>query len=276
MKRHIFLISDGTGITVGSLGQSLLSQFQGVDFSVTNLPYINKPEKAEIVLEKINKAYEENPVPPIVFTTIVNAEILDIIQTGPGLVLDFIQTFIEPLEATLGLKSTHTIGKSHGMKNHEAYKHRIDALNFSLNTDDGNGVSQYEKADIILVGVSRSGKTPTSLYLALHESLFVSNYPITEEDLENFSLPKSLQPYANKIFGLTINVDRLVSIRQERKPNSRYATKRQCEFEVKAVEKLYKQYKIPYLDSTFLSIEELATKINAKLKKSSTTFVCYS
>jgi hypothetical protein len=266
MKRHIFLISDGTGITVGSLGQSLLSQFEGVDFSITNLPYINSESKAQSAVEKIECAYNDTGIPPIAFTTIVDENLLKIVQSSHGLVLDFIQTFIGPLEQALGMKSSHTIGKSHGVKDYEAYKHRIDALNFSLNTDDGTGITQYDKADVILVGVSRSGKTPTSLYLALHQSLFVSNYPITEEDLENFTLPKALQPYKDKIFGLTIDIDRLMAIREERKSNSRYASRKQCEFEVKAVEKLYRQYKIPFLNSTYLSIEELATKISSKLK----------
>lgn len=267
MKRHIFLISDGTGITVGSLGQSLLSQFEGVDFKIANLPYVNTIEKAQQANQKITQAYKENLIPPIVFTTIVDKDLLGVFQQSHALVMDFIQTFIGPLEKALDMKSSHTIGKSHGLRDYESYKRRINALNFSLNTDDGSGARQYEKSDVILVGVSRSGKTPTSLYLAMHHSLFVSNYPITEEDLENFTLPKPLQGFRDKLFGLTINVERLMAIREERKANSRYASRKQCEYEIKAVERLYRQYNIPYLNSTYLSVEELATKICTQLNR---------
>lgn len=264
MKRDVFLISDGTGITANSLAQSLLSQFDQVEFVISNHPYINTLEKLQKLIVKIESSFSKNGAPPIVLTTIVSEEFLEKIKNTNAVVLDFIQTFIGPLEQTLGLKSSHSIGKAHGVSDYEKYKKRIDALNFSLNTDDGAYFHQYDHADIILIGVSRCGKTPTSLYLALHQSASVSNYPLTEEDIENFTLPKPLIKHQKKLFGLTIDLDRLVAIRQERKPDSRYASTKQCEKELKAVERLYRQYKIPFLNSTNLSVEELATKISAK------------
>ncbi|OGT25900.1 MAG: phosphoenolpyruvate synthase regulatory protein [Gammaproteobacteria bacterium RIFCSPLOWO2_02_FULL_42_14] len=260
-KRHVFCISDGTGITANSLGHALLSQFEQTEFIQTSLPYIDTPEKARDVCQKIEEAFTKDQAPPIVFSTMVKPELLKIIKKSPGLTLDFLETFIDPLEKTLQEKSSHTVGRSHGMVDYATYKRRIDALNFSLNTDDGASINQYDKADVILIGVSRSGKTPTSLYLSLQFGLFVANYPITDHELESTTLPSALQPYQNKLFGLTIDVGRLMAIRSERRPNSEYASEKQCAFELNAVEKILKRAQIPYLNATHLSVEELATRI---------------
>lgn len=262
-KRHVYCISDGTGITAQTLSQSLLSQFENIEFIQINIPYVDTEEKAVDTLKQIQQNFRETQQEPIIFSTIVQNKILQIIQQSPGVVLDFLQSFIEPLEKTLGEKSSHNIGRSHSMVDYDKYKKRIDALNFTLNTDDGACPHQYANADLILIGVSRCGKTPTSLYLALSQSVFVANYPITEEDLDSFMLPKSLQKYKDKLFGLTIDARELTAIRQERRPNSRYGSLKQCGHEIKCVEKLYKRDRIPYLNSTHLSIEELATRILA-------------
>lgn len=262
-KRHVFCISDGTGITAQTLGNSLLSQFEGIEFVQTTLPYIDDENKAKQVVKDIEKAAMLDGAPPLIFTTIVKPELASIIKTANGQVFDFINSFIGPLEKTLGVESSHTIGRSHSMADYETYKRRIDALNFALNTDDGACTHQYSQADIILVGVSRCGKTPTSLYLALHYGIFVANYPITDEDMESMCLPKSLVAHKNKLFGLTINLDRLIAIRSERKPDSRYCSQQQCQRELKAVEQLFKRERLPFLNSTHLSIEELSTKIRA-------------
>lgn len=264
-SRHVFCLSDGTGITANMLSHSLLSQFDQVEFKYISLPYIDNVEKAQRAVEQIQVAYQEDQAPPIVFTTIVKSELAHIIQQSPGLTLDFFDRFIGPLEQALGEKSSHTIGRSHSMVDYETYKRRIDALNFSLNTDDGACTHQYNQADVILIGVSRCGKTPTSLYLSLQYSLFVANYPITDADLESTHLPKALLPYRDKLFGLTINLDQLVAIRHERRPNSTYASEKQCRFEISAVERLFKCENIPFLNSTHLSVEELATKIKHRM-----------
>jgi regulator of PEP synthase PpsR (kinase-PPPase family) len=143
---------------------------------------------------------------------------------------------------------------------------RIDAVNFALDNDDGSKIKHYDKADIILVGVSRSGKTPTCLYLALQFGIKAANYPLTEEDLQNFSLPDVLKPHKHKIFGLTIDPERLAAIRNERKANSRYASLAQCYYETEEVEHLYQQEQISFLSTTDLSVEEISTKIMQKAK----------
>jgi regulator of PEP synthase PpsR (kinase-PPPase family) len=264
-KRHVFCISDGTGITAQTLCHSLLSQFEDIEFVQTVLPYVDNEDKANSAVEQVRLAEQQDQAPPIVFTTIIEPELSKIIKTAPGLRLDFLDQFIGPLEKNLNTKSSHTIGRSHSMGDYENYKRRIDALNFSLNTDDGACIHQYAHSDVILIGVSRCGKTPTSLYLALQYGIFVSNYPLTDEDLTRFTLPKALVPHKKKLFGLTIDLNRLIAIRTERRPNSRYASKQQCIEELKSAEKLMRRDGIPCLNSTHLSVEELATKIKQHL-----------
>lgn len=265
-KRHVFCVSDGTGITANTLGHSLLSQFEHVEFIEVAFPYTDSQEKAKKVVDAIQLAFEEDQARPIVFSTIMQTEILAIVASSPALVLDFMQSFLGPLEKNLDEKSSHTIGRTHGMSNYDSYKRRIDALNFSLNTDDGGCPHQYMHADIILVGVSRCGKTPTSLYLALQSGQFVANYPVTDHELTRPVLPKALEAYRDKIFGLTIDADRLIAIRNERRPNSIYSSAAQCKSELKMVENMFRLEGIPYLNSTYLSIEELSTRIKLSIE----------
>ncbi len=263
MKRKVFFVSDRTGITAEMFGQSLLSQFEQVEFDEATLPYIDTPVKAEEACRQIREAEERSGLRPIVFDTIVTPEIRAIIQSSGAMVLDFFHTFIGPLETELGETSNFTVGKTHSLDNDGAYDARIEAVNFALNNDDGITTRHYAKADVILVGVSRCGKTPTSLYMAMQFGIKAANYPFTEDDMEKFKLPLDLKKYKNKIFGLTINPNRLHEIRTERKANSRYASLKQCQFEVREVESLYRREKIDHLNTTTRSVEELATKILA-------------
>lgn len=262
-KRTTFFISDGTGITAETLGHSLITQFDAIHFEKIVIPYVDTPEKAHEIVERIQKAYEQDQVKPIIFATFVNAEIHNIIMQSTGLLIDFFQTFIHPLEKELQAKSSHTIGRSHSVRDFNEYKIRIDAINYVLSYDDGTNTHGYDKADIILIGVSRSGKTPICLYLGLQFGIRAANYPLIEEDLEKQQLPDSLEPYQSKLFGLTIDIERLQTIRQERRPNSPYASLSQCAHETTAVEALFKHNNIPYINTTIFSIEEIATKILA-------------
>lgn len=256
-----FFISDGTGITSETLGHSLMSQFEHVEFQSVTLPYLDTPEKAREAIARINEHALTHEKPPVVFATLVRDDIRQEFKACKGLMIDFFTAFLGPLEKTLGEKSTYTIGRTHSMHNLKNYQQRIDAINFTLNTDDGANHHQYETADVILVGVSRSGKTPTCLYLALQYAIKAANYPITEEDLGGHQLPKILHPFRQKLFGLSIDADHLQSIRQERRPDSRYASMRLVQQEIRALESIFRQEKIPFLNTTTLSIEEIATKI---------------
>ncbi len=261
MERKVFYISDGTGITIEALAKSLLTQFDSVEFDREIIPYVDTVDKVRRVVERINKAADADGKPPIVFSSMVDVSCRNILEASKGVVLDFFGTFIDPLEKVLGIKSSHTIGGVHSMGSGEGYGRWIDAVNFALQHDDGQRTQKLDTADIILIGVSRSGKTPTSLYLAMQFGIRAANYPLTEEDFEYDGVPKHLMPYKKILFGLTISPQRLSSIRQERKPNSRYASLAQCRSEVQFVERMFQREKIPYLNTTEKSVEELASGI---------------
>ena len=260
--RPVFFVSDRTGITAETLGRSMMTQFDGVDFHFSRLPFLDTPEKMAEAVQHINSAMDENELRPIIFSTLVNSELLEQMRRDcKALVLDFFDAFNAPLEAELGIKASHVMGRSHGIGNFADYTARIEALNYALNNDDGTTTRNYNTADIILVGVSRSGKTPTSLFLALQFGIYAANYPITEEDLQLNGLPAALRPWRDKLFGLTIDPERLHQIRSERRPNSRYADPSQCRIEVAAVENIYRMEGIRFLDTTHMSIEEISTTI---------------
>ncbi len=263
MKRTVFMISDGTGITVESLSNSLLTQFEGIEFEKKNIPYTDSIEKAEAVVSQINRIYTETGIKPLAFMTLVNPDISTIISLSSACVFDLFSTFLAPLETELGIKSSDTVGRAHGLANSKAYDQRIEAVNYALAYDDGVKLRGYENADIILVGVSRSGKTPSCLYMALQFGVFAANYPFTDDDLSYFHLPSALKPYKNKLFGLTIDPQRLQNIRSERRPNTQYSSAEQCRIEVAEVEAMYKRENIQFLNSTWYSVEEIATKILA-------------
>lgn len=261
MKRTAFFISDGTGITAETLGQSLLAQFENISFTKLTRPYIDTAEKARAMVQQINQAAERDGARPIIFDTIVNQEIRDILAESDGFMIDIFSTFLAPLEHELTSHSSYTVGKSHSISHNTNYMERIEAVNFALDNDDGARTHYYDKADLILVGVSRCGKTPTCLYMAMQYGIRAANYPLTEEDMERLQLPNALKPYRDKLFGLTIDAERLTAIRNERKPNSRYSSFAQCEFEVREVENLFRRENIPHLNSTHFSVEEISAKI---------------
>ena len=259
--RPVFFISDGTGLTAEGLGQALLSQFDSVSFDKTTLPYIDSVEKAKKAVAEINAAGQEHQITPIVFDTIVNQEVRDVLANCQGFLVDIFQTFLKPLERELGQSSSYSVGMSHAVAPDGQYARRIDAINFALDNDDGARIRYYDQADLILIGVSRSGKTPTSLYLAMQYGLKVANYPLTEDDLDDDHLPDTLRKHKAKLFGLTIDPERLQAIREMRRPDSRYASLKQCQYEVNEVEALYRRHAIPFLSTTERSVEEISARI---------------
>lgn len=263
MKRHAYMISDGTGITVESLGDSLMTQFENIRFEKKTIPYVDTLEKAEAVVKELNTCQETTGHPPIAFITLVNPEISARIKQANACVLDLFSTFVGPLETELGTKSSYTVGRTHSVANKATYDHRIEAINYALAHDDGIKIKGYTEADIILIGVSRCGKTPSCLYMALQFGILAANYPFTQDDITHFELPELLRPYKSKLFGLTIDPQRLEHIRTERRPNSQYASTEQCRREVAEVENMFRREKIPFLNSTRYSIEEIVTKIMA-------------
>lgn len=259
LRRRVFFLSDRTGITVEALGSSLLTQFAELDFLRLTLPFIDSVDKAKDVVAQVNEAHRDSGMRPLVFSSIVDEAVRAEINKADGLVLDVFERFIVPLEGELGTKSLHAVGRTHSVANVKDYNHRIEAINYTLSHDDGVTHRGLEEADIVLVGVSRSGKTPTCLYMAMQFGIKAANYPLIPEDLEANRLPSSLSTLKQKVWGLSIAPERLHQIRSERRPDSRYAALDNCRYEVSAAEKLMKQSGIPFLDSTTKSIEEIAT-----------------
>ena len=265
-RRTVFFVSDGTGITAQILGHSLLTQFEGVDFNQVTLPFVDSAERAEECLARIEAESASGNGQPIVFSTLVNQDVRQVVRRANALFLDFFETFIDPLEAGLGVKSSHTIGRSHSAMDKKEYQQRIEAINFAMAHDDGASHRELGQADLVLIGVSRSGKTPTSLYLALQFGVRAANYPLIPEDFHRMKLPEALRTHKGRLYGLTIAPERLHEIRQERRPDSRYAELDNCRYEVEEAENLMRREGIRSINTTSKSIEEIATTILRELR----------
>jgi regulator of PEP synthase PpsR (kinase-PPPase family) len=264
--RTVFFVSDGTGITAETFGNAILAQFEFKPRHV-RLPFIDTVDKAHQVVRQVNHTAEIEGRRPVVFTTLVNVEVLQAIEEGcKAMVLDMFGTFVRPLEIELGMKSSHRVGRFTDVSKSKEYHDRIEAINYSLAHDDGQSNRDLAQADVILVGVSRSGKTPTSLYLAMQHGLKAANYPLIPEDFERRQLPGNLAAHRKKIFGLTIAPERLSEIRNERRPNSRYAALDNCRNEVAEAEAMMRREGIRWLSTTTKSIEEIATTILQEIR----------
>ena len=272
IPRTVFFVSDGTGITAEALGHSLLTQFEGGKFRQVRIPFINSVEKAQDAVRRIAEVGAQDGIRPILFTTLVNPELAEIVHQADAFCLPFFTTFLAPLENELGIKSTHTIGRSHGAADSSDYKDRIEAINYTLAHDDGITDRDLQEADVILVAVSRCGKTPTSLYLAMQFGVKAANFPLIPEDFDRMKLPSSIERYRDKLFGLTIQPERLHQIRSERRPNSKYASLENCRYEIREAEKMMQQHGIQWLDSSTKSIEEISTTIMQVINLDKHTF----
>ncbi len=261
MKRRVFFVSDRTGITAEMLGASLLTQFPDCEFQRTNIPFVTNELAAQSAVATINKAAATSDGPPLVFSTLTDPAVQKIIAASSPCVFDLFGTFIEPLEAALKCESSHTAGRMHGIGDASVYENRVHALNFTLGHDDGLSPRDLNDADIVLLGVSRCGKTPTCLYLAMHYSLKAANYPLTDDDFDDVALPKILRPVRDKLYGLTIVPDQLSRIRRERRSHGDYSTLQRCRAEVAQAEALFRADNIQFIDTTTVSIEEIAATI---------------
>jgi len=265
MHYQVFLVSDSTGITAERLAQSLLTQFHEVSFDIRTLRYIDSTDKVDEVLRQIDEVAQQSKNRPIVIGTLVSGQLRAHLQNANAYVLDVMGAFLTPLEEILGKQATPHVGLTHGQGEQDTYKQRMDAVTYALLHDDGGVQSHYDRADIILIGVSRSGKTPTSVYLAMQYGLYVANYPLVEDDLDSGELPPVLRAYHDKLFALTILPERLHNIRQERRRGSDYASLAQCQHEVRQSEALFRRQRLPVCDVSRLSVEEIATRILQQL-----------
>lgn len=260
MKRHVYFISDGTAITAETLGKSLLTQFEQIEFEFITLPYINTAEQVATTVQLIESDNADKETLPIVIVTIVDAKLRQQLKQCGAFIIDIFSAFLSPLEQELRAPSVLKAGQQRHV-DHSQYADRINAVHFAINNDDGAITREYDQADIILVGVSRCGKTPTCLYLALQFGIKAANYPLTEEDFGQYELPAALKPHKDKLYGLTITPQRLQAIRHARRADSRYASLAQCQREIKEVETTFRHENIPFMDVTHASIEEISTRI---------------
>lgn len=261
VQRTVFFISDQTGVTAETLGHSLLSQFPSLEFRRVTVPFVDNEVRAKELKTKIDAAAARDQHRPIVFSSVVHGPLRDLIREADGLYLDIFDALVGALEDELDAEASSEAGRPHGMSDTETYMKRIEATNFALANDDGGMTREYEQADVILLGVSRSGKTPTCLYLALQYGIFAANFPLTDDEFERGVLPEKLLSNRKKLFGLTITPRRLQQIRRERRAAGKYASAQQVNFELRTAERLFQRYRIPFVDTTEFSIEEIASRI---------------
>ncbi len=252
MRRTIYFVSDGTGITAETIGHSVLTQFDGIDFDTFRIPFVDDEAKAQAAAIRIKTCHAQTGHRPIVINTVVDPALTEVLTSSGALMVDVFAPFIGPLEQELGTMRARHVNKAHGLVNFAEYEARINATN-------------YADAEMILVGVSRSGKTPTCLYMALHYGVKAANYPLTDDDLDKMELPARLRPHRDRLYGLTIDPQRLAQVRENRRPNSRYATLEQCRWELAQADKLFRRENIPVQNTTHTSIEEIASKILSAL-----------
>ncbi len=265
MRRTVFYVSESTGITAETVGHSLLSQFEGVEFKTVYMPYIDTRKKASKLIERFKLVQQEDGVRPIIFGTLLDDEIRAMFTGDCCLYIELFDTFVGPLSDELGLPPTRKSGQSHSLSNPRNYDSRIESINFAMSNDDGMRPENFDQAEVLLAGVSRSGKTPTCLYLAMHFGVKAANYPLTEEDFEKGGVPEVLQRHRGKLFGLTIDPQRLQKIRQERRPNSPYASLIRCQDEVRMAQAMFNKLGVLVLDTTTQSIEEISSRIIKRL-----------
>jgi [pyruvate, water dikinase]-phosphate phosphotransferase / [pyruvate, water dikinase] kinase len=266
MKRTVFFVSESTGITAETLGHSLLSQFDTLDFEQVYMPYINTDLRAKALTQRMREAAERDGARPIVFATMLDPEIRKILQSGDCFFMELFERFIDPLASELGVPPSRKSGRSHAITKPSSYTKRIEAINFAMANDDGVRPDNFHRADVVLLGVSRVGKTPTCLYLAMHYGLRSANYPVTEEDFERGDVPQLVWDCRHKLFGLTIDPQRLQLIREERRAGSEYASAKRCQDDVRRATAIFKRLGIPVLNTTTQSIEEISSQILRALK----------
>jgi regulator of PEP synthase PpsR (kinase-PPPase family) len=265
--RPVFIISDHTGITAEIIGKSLLSQFPGEAFATESLPFVDTLDKAQDAANRIRDAWKVSSLKPLVFSTMTDVEARAVLEATGAVVMDVYGHFLGMMIGELGRPAVPMKGQSHSASDADAYHGRIDAVNYALAADDGLSTQKYDLADLILIGVSRCGKTPTSLYMAMQYGMKVANYPLTPENFEHPGLPESLRAHVGKLRGLTLKPERLAQIRSERRPNSTYAALETCRQELTAAEKIMREVGIPIMDSSSRSIEEIAALLRQSLLK---------
>ncbi len=258
----VLFVSESTGITAEAMGHSLLSQFPGIEFDIQYLPFVDDTGKAEQSVRLMQKLLESTGLTPLVFATMVKRDISEILKRGPCVYVELFDAFLGSIASALGVQPQRKSGLTHGLRKNQAYDARFDTVHFIVENDDGESLDHYREAEVVLLGVSRSGKTPTCLYLAMHFDMRAANYPLTEEDFLRGELPSQIMDVRERLVGLDVNAQRLHKVREQRRPGSRYASLETCLKETRLARTFFRKLEIPFIDATSHSIEELASRIH--------------
>ena len=261
----VFFLSDSTGISAETMGNALLIQFPDLRFERRLIPFISSVQEAERVVRILDEAMD-GPVTPLAFTTAAVDEIRAVLHRTRCPIIDFFGMHMDRVESILGVRGMHAALRLHGVGDIRRYNNRMAAVEFAIEHDDGQSLRALDKADVILVAPSRCGKTPTTMYLALQHGIFVANYPLVDEDFESADLPRPLQPLRERCFGIVTTPQRLSQVRTERRANSRYASLEQCSYEIRKAEALFRAHRIPTINSSASSVEEMSTMSLQTLK----------
>jgi len=256
----VFFLSDSTGITAETMGNALLIQFPNLRFERRLIPFISTVEEARRVVAILDAA-AEGPVTPLAFSTAAVEEVRQELLRTKCPLIDLFDLHMERVEAILGDKGVRIAARLHGMGDVKRYNARMAAVEYAIEHDDGQSMRALDKANVILVAPSRCGKTPTTMYLALQHGIFVANYPLVEEDFSSAELPGPVRGLGDRCFGMTTTPARLSQVRQQRRPNSRYASLEQCTYELRQAEAMYRNHRLPVINSSAKSVEEMSTVI---------------
>lgn len=263
--RAAFFVSDSTGITAETLGSALLVNFPGIAFDHHTIPFVDTPSRAAAVVAEVERAAAAGQG-PIIFTTVKQASLRALLGASPAVTIDLLAGHLVELERALGTTASEQLGQYHGVGDLEKYHARMRAVEYAIEHDDGQSARALDLADVIVIAPSRCGKTPTTMYLALQYGLLVANYPLTDDDFPTEGLPRTVAPYAARCFGLTTTPLRLSQVRHERRPRSQYASLAQCTLELRRAEELYRRHRMPFLNSSTKSVEEMSAVIMQTMK----------
>ena len=264
----VFFLSDSTGISAETMGNALLIQFPQLRFERHLIPFITTVEEARRVVAVLDEAMA-GPVTPLAFSTTAVTQIRDVLHQTRCPLIDFFDLHMARVESILGVAGERVAARLHGMGDVKRYNTRMAAVEYAIEHDDGQSLRALEKADVILLAPSRCGKTPTTMYLALQHGVFVANYPLVPEDLEIMDLPRPVRAFRERCVGITTTASRLSQVRAERRAHSTYASLPQCSWELRRAEGLYATHRLPVVNSSAKSVEEMATLILQILSKPS-------
>jgi regulator of PEP synthase PpsR (kinase-PPPase family) len=263
--RAVFFVSDSTGVTAETLGNALLANFPGLTFDRHTIPFVDTPEGARSVVRDIDAAADQGRN-PLVFTTVKSPGVQVELTRARAVHIDLLGGHLTELENALGTTASEQLGQYHGVGDVQRYFARMRAVEYAIEHDDGQSSRALDLADVIIIGPSRCGKTPTTMYLALQYGLLVANYPLTDDDFPTEDLPRTVSRFASRCFGLTTTPLRLSQVRHERRPHSPYASLAQCTLEVRRAEDLYRRAHLPFVNSSTKSVEEMSAVIMQSLR----------